>query len=122
MRDLSDKSNDGDEWKKAKESNLHLSLNQDDADVFAEGVDSSRCVSILYDCLKNLDKKVNKIHLLSTTLNDAQIKGTQQLKEVNDTIKFINDKFEEFKAGRREKEWEIAELYKQFKCNARQSQ
>ena len=34
-RDLSDKSNDGDERKKAKESNLDLSLNQDDTDVFA---------------------------------------------------------------------------------------
>ena len=121
-RDLSDKSNDGDERKKAKESNLDLSLNQDDTDVFAEGIDSPRCVSILYGCLKNLDKKVNKIHLLSTTTNDAQIKGTQQLKEVNDAIKFINEKFEEFEADRREKEREIAELYKQFKCKVRQSQ
>ena len=33
-RDLSDKSNDGDERKKAKESNLDLSLNQDNTDVF----------------------------------------------------------------------------------------
>ena len=36
--------------------------------------------------------------------NDAQIKGTQRLKEVNDAIKFINEKFEEFEADRREKE------------------
>ena len=109
-RDLSDKSNDGDERKKAKESNLDLSLNQDDTDVFAEGIDSPRCVSILYDCLKNLDKKVNEIHLLSTTANDAQIKGTQQLKEVNDPIKFVNEKFEELEVDRKEKEREIAEL------------
>ena len=40
----------------------------------------------------------------------SQIKGTQQLKEVNDAIKFINEKFEEFEADRREKEREIAEL------------
>ena len=39
-RDLSDKSNDGDERKKAKEGSLDLSLNQDDADVFSEGIDS----------------------------------------------------------------------------------
>ena len=97
-RDLSDKSNDGDERKKAKESNLDLSLNQDDADVFAEGIDSPRCVSILYDCLKNLDKKVNEVHLLSATTNDDQIKGTQQLKEVNDVTKFIIEKVEEFEA------------------------
>ena len=78
-RDLSDKSNDGDKQKKAKECTLELSLNQD-ADVFPEGINSPRCVSILYDCLKNLVKKVNEIHLLSPTTNDAQIKGTQQYK------------------------------------------
>ena len=109
-RDLSDKSNYGDERQKDKESNLDLSLNQDDANGFAEGNDSPRCVSILYECLKNLDKKINEIHLLSITTNDAQIKGTQQLKEVNDATKFINEKFEEFEADRREKEREIAEL------------
>ena len=64
----------------------------------------------MYDCLKNLDKKVNEIHLLSTTANDAQIKGTQQLKEVNDPIKFVNEKFEELEVDRKEKEPEIAEL------------
>ena len=80
--DNSDKSNDGDERKISKEGSLDLSLNQDDADVFSKGIDSTRCASILYDCLKNLDKKVNEIHLLSTTTNDAQIKGTKQLKEV----------------------------------------
>ena len=109
-RDLSDKSNDGDERKKAKESNLALSLNQDDTDVFAEGIDSLRCVSILYDCLKNIDKKVNEIHLLSATTNDDQIKATQQLKEVNDATKFFNEKFEEFEADRGEKERGITEL------------
>ena len=69
-----------------------------------------RCASILYDCLKNLDKKINEIYQLSTTTNDAQIKDTQQLEEVNDAIKFINKKFEEFEADRREKERDIAEL------------
>ena len=48
-RDLSDKSNDGDERKKAKEINIDLSPNQDDADVFSESINSPRCVSILYD-------------------------------------------------------------------------
>ena len=53
---LSDKSNDGDERKKAKEGSLDLSINQDDADIFSESIDSPRCLSILYNCLKNLDK------------------------------------------------------------------
>ena len=48
--------------------------------------------------------------LLSTTMNDVQIKGTQQLKKVNYTINFLNEKFEEVEADKREKEGEIAVL------------
>ena len=48
--------------------------------------------------------------LLSTTMNDVQIKGTQQLKKVNYTINFLNEKFEEAEADKREKEGEIAVL------------
>ena len=70
-RYLSDKSNEGDERKKAKEGSLDLSLNQEDTDVFSKDIDSSTCESILYDCLKNLHKTVNEIHLLSTTTNNA---------------------------------------------------
>ena len=87
-RDVSDKSNDGDERKKAKKSNVA---------VFSEGINSPRCASILYDCLENLDKKANEIHLLSTTMNDVQIKGTQQLKEANDTIKFVKKNLKNLK-------------------------
>ena len=43
-------------------------------------------------------------------MNDAQIKGTQQLEEVNDAIKFVKNFFEEFEDDRREKEREIAKL------------
>ena len=58
---------------------------------FSESINFPRCASVLYDYLKNLDKKVNEIHLLSTTTNDDQIKGTQQQKEVNEAIKFIKE-------------------------------
>ena len=105
-RRLSDESNDGDKQKKAKEDNLDLPLNQCDS----EGIDSARCASILYECLKSLEKNVNERQLLSTTANDAQIKSTQQLKKVNDAIKLINEKFEELEADRREKEQEMPEL------------
>ena len=53
--DVSDKSNNGDERKK-KRGRLDLSLNQDDADVFSEGIFSSRCASILYNCQQNSTK------------------------------------------------------------------
>ena len=107
-RDLSDKLNGGDERQKPKESNLDLSLNQDGADVFFWRYWISKIYINI--CLKKLDKKVNEIHLLSTTTNYPQVKSTQQLKEVNDTTRFINKKFEEFEADRREKEPEITKL------------
>ena len=55
--------------------------------------------------------------------NDAQIKGTQRLKEVNDAIKFINEKFEEFEriGERKNGTSRTKKYYKQFKCKARQS-
>lgn len=84
-RDLSDKSNGGDEQQKPKESNLDLSLNQDGADVFFWRYWISKIYINI--CLKNLDKKVNEIHLLSTTTNYPQVKSTQQLKEVNDATR-----------------------------------
>ena len=49
---MNNESNDGDERGKTKEGNLDLSLQQDDADVFSEGIDSLRCVS--YECIKKL--------------------------------------------------------------------
>ena len=39
-----------------------------------------------------------------------RLKALSNIKEVNDAIKFMNEKFVEFEADRREKEREIAEL------------
>ena len=48
--------------------------------------------------------------LLLTTMNDVQIKGTQQLKKVNYTTNFLDKKFEKVEADKRKKEGEIAVL------------
>ena len=92
---------------------MDLSLSKetsDDIDVFAEGIEPPRCASILYDCLKNLELKVNEIYELSSSTKDAQIKGAKQLEDVSESIKFINEKFEEYEADRKQKVKEIAEL------------
>ena len=47
------------ERKKARESSLDLSLSKDDKDIFDEGIESLRCAGILYNCLQNLEKKVD---------------------------------------------------------------
>ena len=92
---------------------MDLSLSKetsDDTDVFTEGIESPRCASILYDCLKNLGSKVNEIYKLSSSTKDAQIKGAKQLKDVRESTKFIIEKIEEYEADRKQKQKEIAEL------------
>ena len=36
-------------------------------------------------------------------MKEAQIKGSRQMEEVNESVKFINEKFEEMEADRKEK-------------------
>ena len=112
-RDLSNKSTNEEERKKVRENSFDLSLSKetsDDTDVFAEGIESPCCASILYDCLKNLELKVDEIYELSSSIKDTQIKGPKQLEDVSESIKFINGKFEEYEADQEQKEKEIAEL------------
>ena len=85
--DLSDKSNEDNERKKAREterqrdreterereSSLKISLSKSGADIFEEGIESPRCAAILYSCLQNLEKEVNEIFELSSSTKEAQI-------------------------------------------------
>ena len=102
-RDLSDKSNEDDE-KRRWESSLNTSLSKNNTDIFEEGTELPRCAGISCSCLQNLVKKVNEIPELSSTMKEAQIKGARYMEEVNESIQFINDKFEEMEADRKEKE------------------
>ena len=78
---------------KKADSSLDLSLSKETSDdtEFAERIDSPRCESILYDCLKNLESKVNEIYELSSSTKDAQIKDAKYLEDVSESIKFINE-------------------------------
>ena len=97
------------ERKKPRESSLDLCEETgDDTNVFSEGIESPRFASILYDCLKSLDSKVNEIYVIYSSTRDVQIKGAEQLEDVSETIKFTNGKFEEYEADRKQKEKEIA--------------
>ena len=108
---LSDKSTNEEERKKAREQfGFIIKETIDDTDVIAEGIESPHCASILYDCLKNLESNVNEIYELSFSIKDAQIKGAKQLEDTSESIKFINEKFQKYKADRKQKEKEIAEL------------
>ena len=61
-RDLSSKSNDGDDSKRPRESILDDSVaNATNTDVFTESLLSKDCIAILYSCMKKLEEEMKKI-------------------------------------------------------------
>ena len=58
-RDLSDTSKTDEDPKKIREADSARFA--DEGDVFSEGIDSSGCREILFNCLKNLKSKVIEI-------------------------------------------------------------
>ena len=76
-RDFSDNSTDATDPNKAKEATSSSSYS--DHDFFEEGLDSSSYRSILFDCLKNLESKVNEI-------SETQIKRTKLKVKINSQI------------------------------------
>ena len=59
-RDLSDSSKTGEDPKKIREASSASFADKDD--VFNEGIDSSGCREILFDCLKKLEPKAMEIY------------------------------------------------------------
>ena len=64
---------------------------------------------------KILDEKENEIFELSSSTKEAQIKGARHMDKVNESTKFINEKFEEMEADRKDKERKISELKNKVK-------
>ena len=77
---------------KERENSLNLSLSKDNTAIFKEVIEPQVAL-VFYNCLQNL----NKISEISSSMKKAQIKGIRHMEEVNKSIKFINEKFEEMK-------------------------
>ena len=105
---LSDNSKEATDPKKAKEATSSASYS--DHDIFEEGLDSSSCRNILFDCLKNLESKVNEIFENTNTLKENHIKGEKQLTDLAETVNFLSEKFHESEADRKLKEEIIKSL------------
>ena len=103
---LSDNPKESTVPKKAKEATSSNSCS--DHDVFEEGLESLSCSSIVFDCLKNLESKVNEIFENTNTLKVNQIKGEKQL--TDETFNFLSERFHEFEADRNFKEEIIKSL------------
>ena len=64
-------------------------------------------MKILFNCLQKLETEMKSIKEISLAAKDWQIKGTEQLNDMNKAINFINEKFEEFEKDLKKKEEEI---------------
>ena len=95
---LSDKARKTIDPKKPKKATS--SSNYSDHNVFEEVLDSSSCRSILFDCLKYLEHKLNKIFENTNTLKENQIKGEKELTDLAETVNFLSSNFDKFEANR----------------------
>ena len=77
-RDLSNNSSDEEASKKLCESSLDNSAVSDvstnNEDPFTKGLKSPECVSILMNCMQNLEKQVGHIFKMLEKTEDCQIK------------------------------------------------
>ena len=101
-RDLSDTSKIDEDPKKIREASSASFA--DEGDVFNEGIDSSGCREILFNCLKNLEAKVMEIYEQGNENKNMHIKGEKQLVDLAESVKFMTSKFDELEKDRKEKE------------------
>ena len=104
----SETSTNGNNPKKIHEGSLEDSNTTDD--VFTEGLSSPDCVKILYNCIKNVEKKIHGIHSKTEETKMRHIKGEQHLMDLIKTVNFICEKFDEYEHDRAKKEKIVNEL------------
>ena len=84
-RDLSKKSETGEDPKKVREGSLDCSqvsqTSDTPDDIFTERLNSPDCVAILFNCLKNLESKMREISVSSKETTASQIKGEKKLSD-----------------------------------------
>ena len=76
----------------------------DEADIFEESVESADCRNVLFNCLKNLEQKMNDLYVLSNSNKEVQIKGDRQLLDLTSSVEFLTPKFDELEKEIKEKD------------------
>ena len=117
--DLSNKSSDEEASKKLHEGSLDNSacseVSANNENPFTEGLKSLECLSILMNCMQNLEKQVGQIFKMLEKTEDCQIKGECQLTDLAKGVDFITQKFDEYEKDRREKDAITATLQNELK-------
>ena len=60
--------------------------------------------------MQNLEKEIKLFRDIAQTTQENQIVGTNQLTDLQESVNFINEKFQEYEQNSSEKELEIKEL------------
>ena len=71
---------------------------------FAETLKSTKCIKILMNCFKKLEKEEKEWKDLASFNNANQIKGERQLLHLKDAVDFNFNKSDDFEIDRLEKE------------------
>ena len=60
-------------------------------------------MSEIFNCLKNLEGKMNDLYMLANSNKEMQIKGDKQLIDLTSSVEFLSSKFDELERKRKEK-------------------
>ena len=101
-RDLSDKSKDGEDSKKVKESDSLSSLPDK---VFSDGLNSPELAKLLINCLKSIENQVKELFTFHEEAKESQIKVTESLE-------FMSAKFDDLEKEIKKKDEKINQLEK----------
>ena len=101
-RDVSDKSKDGEDSKKVKESDSLSSLSEEG---FFDGLNSPELAKLLINCLNCIDNHVKELFTFNEEAKKSPIKVTESLE-------FMSAKFDHLKNEIKEKDEKINQLEK----------
>ena len=101
-RDLSDKSKDGEDSKKVKESDSLSSLPDE---VFSDGLNSPELAKLLVNCLKRIENQVKELFTFYEEARKSQIK-------VAESLEFMLEKFGGLEKEIKKKDEKISQLEK----------
>ena len=112
-RDLSDKSSNGEDSKKQREGSLDEQKSPDE--VFKDSFDFSDCVRILFNCMQNIEKKLEVLDFKLEATHQSQIKVKLQLSSLHETVEFLSTKFDDLVKEKDEPIKNLTEKKKELK-------
>ena len=111
-RDLRDKSSNGEDPKKQRQGSLDKQNKPDE--VLEDSFDSPDCVKILFNSMKNIEKKVEVLDFKLEATHQSQIKGESQLSSLHETVEFLSKKFDDLVKEKDEQTKNLTEKNKEL--------